>query len=697
MKKLIVIIILISIGMGSMFGQKKNTGAAKSQTNTVASKNSAVTNQPTKTGAYTYKDYTGIATYSYIVKNGGEIKQGPFSFKSKLGLNGTFTVTGIYDNDIKTGNWTEVSTWSIYNGEEHVLSDFYFSQVSEYRPFKEITKRQTVSWLNGRLNGKEIILFTQKESWGASGGGQKTIVYKKEKTWKNNVIQDFKFESFVNNERKEFLNGKYATQGSYIVYDGQWTGIIDSKSMNIVYDKGVLKSALVKIQGTGAEVLKQETYLVDSVLISKFNDNRNISVKLNDDDAKLIITKTENNQYEFEVISSQVSGGLPDNYVESLTSKINYVEKSSPYGGNPEDSEWTANKSTIKKNYLSQDRNKGEFWNISADNENAVKIFETIDEGNIEYIGNGSDFFSSVNAKNWSNEKLSYFNRFMYLKYLIFKGKADKALNLFLKADESKLFDDDHKYWNLNLIGTVPYYFISICLAGDLNKATEIIKNNINNSIKLKDGSVETWVESVIKNIKSFLPYIEKNYPQDRIIYLKGISQEVQNIKSNIIKSYFDSIKTVSIGNLKWSSHPIELRQIDISNHAIYEDQVRDRFGNIFSDVLVLLNDFQASDINKINSNGWRLPSLNELKDLFARNLTDYDISILEVNPMVGDKLKFNNPYYEENPVYPQRRYLCRDENNKIIVYNASNNSIMSTLSNGKNKVSGFCLLIKTQ
>ena len=669
MKKLIVIIILISIGLGSMYGQTKKKAVAKSQTTTAVSKINSATNLPTKTGSYTFNGMTGIATYSYIVKNGEEIKQGPFTFKSKIGLNGAYTISGGYDNDKSIGTWNSTSSWSTYNGEEHVLSDFIFSRVSEYRPFKEITRKKTSNWLNDKVNGKEIILFAQKESWGELGGGQKSIVYKKEKTWKNNIIQDFYFESLVNNVKKEFLKGKYANQGGYIVYDGEWSGSIDGKSLSIVYDKGVLKSVLVKNQGTEAEVLKQETYPVDTLTINKFNDKRNISVKFKEDNAKLIISKIDNGQYEFELISSKISGGLPDNYVESLTSKINSVEKTSPYD-NPEDNNWIANKLTIKKNYLSQDRNKGEFWNISADNENAVKIFEAIDESNIEYIGNGSDFFSSVNAKNWSNEKFTYFNRYMYFKYLLFKGKADKALNLFLNADESKLFDNDHESWNLNLIGPVPYYFISLCLAGDLNKATEVIKNNISNSIKHEDGSVETWVESATKHINDFLPFIQKAYPQDRIAFLQNVSNTCINIKNDIVKAYFDGVKTVKIGQLNWMSRPLALDSIDFSVNSI-DDYSYD--GQSVKKIRIILNNLQPKDYKKLEPKGWRLPTLIELKDLNARNLSDYKISITRL---------YN---------------ICKNENGKLVVYDGYNDVVVIPSTKANDKVSGYCMLIKTE
>ena len=673
MKKLIVYIILISIGLGSMYGQTKKKPVAKSQTTTAVSKINSATNQPTKSGTYTYNEMSGIATYSYILKNGQEIKQGLFTFKSKLGLNGTYTVSGVYDNDIKTGNWTAVSSWSIYNGEEHVISDFIFSRVSEYRPFKEITKRQTVPWLNGRLNGKEVILFTQKESWGEYGGGQKAIVYKKEKTWKENRIQDFYFESLVNNVKKEFLKGKYATQGIYIVYDGDWSGIIDGKSLNIVYNKGVLKSVLVKNQGTEAEVLKQESYPVDTLTINKLNDKRNISVKFKDDNAKLIITKIENDQYEFEVISSQVSGSLPDNYLESLTSKINYVERSSPYDGNPEDNEWTANKSTIKKNYLSQDRNKGQLRSISADDENAVKIFEIIDEGNIEYVGSGINFFSAFNIKDWTNEKPSYFNPTMYIKYLLYKGKADKVFNLFSQAyaDQSKLLDyPGYEEWNLNSVGFMPYYFVSICLTGDLNKATEIIKSNITNFIKHKDGSVETWVESATKHINDFLPFIQKAYPQDRIAFLQNVSNTCINIKCDVVKAYFDGAKTVKIGQLNWMARPLALDSIDFSVNAI-DNYSYD--GQSVKKVRIVLNNLQPKDYKMLEPKGWRLPTVSELKDLNARNLSDYKLSITRL---------YN---------------ICKDENGKLVVYDGYNDVVLIPSNKANDKVSGFCMLIKTE
>ncbi len=281
----------------------------------------------TYTGVYEYDNKTGTATYSYIPKNDEEVLHGQFSFKSKLGINGTFVATGTFDNDIKNGNWNNTSTWSIYNDEEHTKSDFIFTRVTQFRPFVEITKKQTIPYIKGKLNGKEVLLFTKKESWGASGGGQKMIVYKKEKTWKDGFIQDFSFETLENNVRKEFLKGKYAVVGDMLVYDGEWTGMVDGKSIRVVFDRGIMKSVLTKNQSTGA-VLKQETSQVDPELIYKFNDKNNISVTFNRDNAKLLISKIDNGKYDFEVIANNVTEAYPDDYVKPLVSYIKYVEKS---------------------------------------------------------------------------------------------------------------------------------------------------------------------------------------------------------------------------------------------------------------------------------------------------------------------------------------------------------------------------------
>jgi hypothetical protein len=661
----------------------------------------------TYTGAYEYDNKSGTATYSYIPKDGEEVLHGPFSFKSKLGVNGTFVVTGAFENDLKNGNWNNTSTWSIYNDEEHTKSDFIFARVTQFRPFVEITKKQTIPFTKGKLNGKEVLLFTKKESWGASGGGQKTIVYKKEKTWKDDVIQDFSFETLENNVRKEFLKGKYAVVGDMLVYDGEWTGMVDGKSIRVVFDKGIMKSVLTKNQSTGA-VLKQETYQVDTELMNKFNDKNYITVTFNRDNAKLNISKIDNGKYDFEVISSNVSEAYPDDYIKPLVSYINYVEKANPYDNQYGDNEWTAGISTLTKKYLSNNRQKADFWSVKAYDENANKIFEIIDESDIEFIGSGKDFFlqnsddfvkdpndvfsnlrKDAPLKSWANEKPSYFNQSMYIKYLLYKGKADKVLNLFSQAEQAKVFiDENYSGWGMNSVGTMPFYFMSLCLAGDLNEANKVIQNNINNVQTYKDGSTEKWIETVSNDIKHYLPFIQKTYPQDRIAFLQNIAGRGSDIKNSSTNAYFDNLPTVKVGQLTWTATPISMEQIDISASAIRDGH--DKYGNKYQKTVVILNYLQTADLKKFDRKGWRLPTVNELKDLFARNLSDYDMKIFGIDPMAEDELVYVNNYKE-------LRFIAKDTNGKLVVYNGTKNVVINPTPNDKHKVSGMCLLIKTE
>ena len=345
------------------------------------------------TGDYEYNDHPGTAIYSYFLKNTDEIMQGPFSFKSKLGINGSLSVTGNYDNNLLTGTWTHISTWSTYNGEEHTKSDFVFSRVAEYRPFVETIKKQIITYSQNKLNGKEIILYTTKQSWGASGGGQKTTVYKKEKTWKDDVLQDFSFEVTENNIRKNYLKGKYATLDNTIFYDGEWTGMVDGNSVKVIFNKGSILSKLIKNQSSG-EILKQEEYTVDEDLEKNFADTKNISVYYNDINSKLVISEGTKGSYEFEVIVNNASKAIIDEQINSIASSIKYVEKENPYDNDYNDNEWVAGVSALKKYYLSNNRKKGDFWSIIANGENANKIFDKINEDSIQFIGQGKDYFT---------------------------------------------------------------------------------------------------------------------------------------------------------------------------------------------------------------------------------------------------------------------------------------------------------------
>ncbi len=652
----------------------------------------AIGQTKTYTGAYEYEKKSGTAIYSYISKNGEDVLQGAFSFKSKLGLNGTFTTTGTFEKNQKNGSWINTSSWSVYNGEEVVKSDLIFSRVSQFRPFTEITKKQTFPYLKGKLNGKEILLFTKKESWGEGGGGQKVTVYKKEKNWKDGIIQSFAFESIENNVRKEFLNGNYAVVDGVIVYDGEWIGMVNGISIRVVFDKGAMKSVLTKNQSSG-EILKQESYLTDSDLVNKFNDNSNISIDFNNDKAKLIITKTDNSNYDFEVIFSNFLTVFPDFTVKALVPYINYVEKSNPYDNQNEDKNWIANISSLSKKYLSNNRQKGEFWGVNAIGENANKIFDLIDESGIEYIGSGANFF--IQSKNdlflntWKNGAPSYFNQSMYIKYLLYKGKAENVYKMFYHAEGQGLFTyENYKKWSINTVGTMPYYFIALCLAGNLDDADWILQNNLNKVQILKDGSKIKWIESVTKDIRNYLPFIQVSYPKERIDYLLNIDGLSGNLKDNVRNSYFKSLSLSKIGQLTWTSIPISMEQLGISASAIRDG--KDIHGKKHENIVVVLNYLNSEDMNKFERKGWRLPTIGELKDLFARNLTDYRMNIFEIDPMINDELVYVNNYKEF-------RFITKDETGNLIVYNATKNMIVIPSVNDKNKVSGLCLLIKSE
>lgn len=644
----------------------------------------------TYTGVYQFDEKSGTATYSYIPKNGEDVLHGAFSFKSKLGLSGTFTASGTFENNIKSGNWINTSSWSVYNDQEVAKSDLIFSRVSQFRPFIEISKNQTLPYMKGKLNGKEILLFTKKESWGESGGGQKVIVYKKEKNWKDGFIQSFSFEIVENNVRKEFLNGNYALVDGVIVYDGEWVGMVNGISIRVVFDKGAMKYVLTKNQSSG-EVLKQESYLTDEELVNKFNDINNISIEFNNDKAKLLITKMDNGNYEFEVISSNFSAVYPDYSVKPLVSFINYVEKSNPYDNQNEDKDWMANVSTLSKKYLSNNRQKADFWSVNADGENANRIFGLIDETLIEYIGSGPDFFlqnkNNVLLKTWENGIPSYFNQSMYIKHLLYKGKADIAFKIFYHAEGRGIFTyGDNKKWSINTVGTMPYYFISLCLAGYLDDADWILQNNINKVQILENGSKIKWMESVSKDIQNYLPFIQKAYPQERIDYLLNIDSHSRDLKKNATNAYFDSLSLIKIGQLSWTSNPISMEQIDISATAIRDGN--DKYGNKYEKTVAILNYLNSEEMKQFERKGWRLPTISELKDLMARNLSDYGMNIFEIDPMNNDQLVYINNYKEF-------RFITKDDMGNLVVYNATKNMVMIPSENDKNKVSGLCLLIK--
>lgn len=650
----------------------------------------ALSQTKTYTGAYQYEKNSGTATYSYISKNGEDVLQGAFSFKSKLGLNGTFTATGNFENNQKSGSWINTSSWSVYNDEEVGKSDLIFSRVTQFRPFIEITKKQTLPYLKGKLNGKEILLFTKKESWGEGGGGQKVTVYKKEKNWKDGIIQSFVFESVENNVRKEFLSGNYTVVDGVVVYDGEWVGMINGISIRVVFDKGAMKSVLTKNQSSG-EILKQESYLTDTDLVNKLNDNSNISIDFNNEKAKLIITKIDNGNYDFEVISSNFLTVYPEFSVKPLVSYINYVEKNNPYDNQNEDKNWIANMISLSKKYLSNNRQKGEFWGVNATGENANKIFDLIDESGIEYIGSGANFFiqskNDLFLKTWTNGVPSYFNQSMYIKYLMYKGKAENVYKMFYHAEGQGLFTNANYYkWSINSVGTMPYYFIALCLAGNLDDADWILQNNLNKVQILKDGSKIRWIESVTKDIRSYLPFIQASYPKERIDYLLNIDGLTGSLKENERNSYFDSLSLSKIGQLTWATIPISMEKLGISESAIRDG--KDKDGKKHENTVVILNYLNSEDMKQFERKGWRLPTIGELKDLLARNLSDYRMRIFEIDPMNVDELVYVNNYKEF-------RFVTKDDTGKLVVYNATKNMVMTPSANDRNKVSGLCLLIK--
>ena len=316
------------------------------------------------TGEYKYYDQNGIATYTYINKNGDKVKNVAFAFKSKIGLKGNCSTIGSYENDFKTGLWTSISNWSVYNDEEYAKSDLNFFRIDASRPFIEISKKQTSNWLKGILNGKEQILYTKKESWGMSGGGSKVTLYKKEKSWRNGKLSDFSFEIYQNNILKDFIKGKYKYQNNILLYDGEWSGRNAGYSFKFTYKNGELISKIIKNESTN-QIINNDVFSSDD-LAEKFTDTSGITVEYENNPSKLFIKSFDNYKYEFMIVSSQVDYKEPDQGFKNLISYIEYSEKSGPYDNNYGDNDWIAGTLKFNKLYINSDRLKGDFRKINA-------------------------------------------------------------------------------------------------------------------------------------------------------------------------------------------------------------------------------------------------------------------------------------------------------------------------------------------
>ena len=124
-----------------------------------------------------------------------------------------------------------------------------------------------------------------------------------------------------------------------------------------------------------------------------------------------------------------------------------------------------------------------------------------------------------------------------------------------------------------------------------------------------------------------------------------------------------------------WVS-PIAIRS---NLHWVIKQYTADKV--TIDDDALLLNEINENDIKQFSKHGWRLPSVEELKDLFAHNLSDY--------PIDAYKCSLDNNQDE-------RIYAALDKNNKFVLYNDDTKSIIQK-GNNKNTESpkGLCLLIK--
>lgn len=241
MKKIMIILLLVSIGVSSVCGQPKKKGAAKSnsskgKTTKITTKNTQAIGLGTKTfngqfngGLAKYTYYEDPITHAYI-------KDGLFSY-SYTGENYSQTVSGSYTKGLKTGVWSNKFT----------MKDFRKTDVwGNNERFCTGTVTLVANYYNGYANGnwKEIcsykgrIKYTHYDgsfrSWGNFEPVQTLII---NMNFKNGFIVG---AVYINDEFKNFMaKGNYDTNS---LCDGTW--IINNRFENfnneLIYKNNIL-------------------------------------------------------------------------------------------------------------------------------------------------------------------------------------------------------------------------------------------------------------------------------------------------------------------------------------------------------------------------------------------------------------------------------------------------------------------------
>lgn len=647
-------------------------------------------------GEYNFENKEGIAQYSYIVRNNEEVKQGNFTFKSKAGTDGSYTTTGFYINNEKSGTWNTIISWSTYNGIEEKKSVWIYARASEYTPFEEVTKKIQTNYLKDKKEGKEIVNYTTIASWLNNGSSKKTWTYRKEKTWKSGILQHFNFETILNGVKVRSVKGRYSLDGDDLVYDGEWTGISDGESFVILYDKGKLKSVSKKNINSG-KITEIDTYSDDKELNNKYLDKNSIPILYDNNKAKLLISKIDQDNFEFELFLVETTNGIYTDNIKNLSQEINLTESDSPIWNSPTDNDWIAYSFTIKKNYLSNKRENRGLKQVTASYDNATKIFDVMDESNIKFIGSSNLLLNGKDEQSdWENEEPTYFSTDLYLQNLIYKGKAQKVLEFYQSLPEFSKFG----YSDIGSLELFPYYFLAVSLAGDTLNSLKIIKSSIDDGtrLKYKDGSIETYSEIRGPFYPGYTELIKSIYSSDRISFLKNFNKYCVKFKNSIQNKYLESLVTVKIGKLNWTNTFIEPEKLGVSLKALkffdeYNPNAKINTSNYIrhENVVIILDYLNKDDIKKLEPEGWRIPSINEIKELFSRKFDDYEIKLFKESMMDG------TGYYLNNGGYTEYRYLCKDNEGKIVVYNATTDEIVPVIRGDGSVTSGFCQLVKKE
>ena len=639
-------------------------------------------------GEFEFEGKIGLAEFNYLTKNNEDLKQGLFNFKSKAGENGSINISGNFVNNEKTGIWNTNMSWTSYNGQESRMSFSVLSNANEHNPYEEITKKITTQYNNGQKEGKEITIYTTNSEWYYNGKRKKNTIYRKEKSWKNGILQDFSFETIVNGFKLRSIKGKYSVLEDTYAYDGDWVGNNDGLSFVLKYDKGIIKSIIKKNINTG-KIIENSNYEIEKELINKYNDKNSIPVTYEKNRAKLYIIINDDNKYDFELLIPEYTPRLYINDIKSLETEINITESDSPIWNSPIDHEWIAwSNYGIKEKYITNNRENSELENIKVELSNTVKLFDIIDESKINYKGTLREFFRLTNRiDNWENKTPTYFSPDLYLQNLLYKGKADRILSLYnipIMEQELKLLKR-----GINEIGEFPYYFLSLSLAGDTAKALEMIELNLNNSIKLNNGTELSWFKSIEDFLHNYIRIVEKSYPIERINFLKKFKTNYLLIRETKIKTYLDSLTTVKLGQLNWTNSNILPEKLEIPSTALLSwIEYHDGKIEIQKNAVIVLDYINKTDVTKFEPKGWRLPNLNELKDLFSSGLNLNKIKLTKLSMMDGDQ-------FNEKIEHTEYRYLMKGEDGQLYVYNATTNKVITVNPGSTNKLSCLCILIK--